>query len=114
LNLFRRGGGAAGASLHPAGQTESGLVSRVPPKAKDRRGLWALYPWGLAAVNAAGRYMDVLSRRDNLDRWNCVIEPDVTMNREEIAAFLASLKKLRDGLDEFNHQLAGIDGCSRW
>src|ERR1700730_1000707 len=37
---------SAGASLHPAGQTESVLVSRVPPKAKDRRGLWAPHPWG--------------------------------------------------------------------
>jgi hypothetical protein len=35
----------------------------------------------------------------------------VTMNREEIAAFLASLKKLRDGLDEFNCQLAAIDSA---
>jgi len=33
------------------------------------------------------------------------------MNREEITAFLASLKKLRDGLDDFNYQLAGIDGA---
>ena len=33
------------------------------------------------------------------------------MNREEITAFLASLKKLRDGLDDFNCQLAGIDGA---
>jgi hypothetical protein len=30
------------------------------------------------------------------------------MNREEITAFLASLKKLRDGLDDFNCQLAAI------
>jgi hypothetical protein len=28
------------------------------------------------------------------------------VSREEIAAFLASLKKLRDGLDDFNCQLA--------
>jgi hypothetical protein len=33
-----------------------------------------------------------------------------TMSREEITAFLASLKKLRDGLDDFNCQLAAIDG----
>jgi len=33
------------------------------------------------------------------------------MSREEIAAFLASLKKLRDGLDDFNCQLAAIDGA---
>jgi hypothetical protein len=33
------------------------------------------------------------------------------MNREEIATFLASLKKLRDGLDNFNCQLAAIDGA---
>jgi hypothetical protein len=33
------------------------------------------------------------------------------MNREEIAVFLASLKKLRDGLDDFNCQLAAIDGA---
>ena len=32
------------------------------------------------------------------------------MSREEIAAFLASLKRLRGGLDEFNCQLAAIDG----
>ena len=35
------------------------------------------------------------------------------MNREEIAAFLASLKKLRDGLDDFNCQLASIDGAGK-
>jgi hypothetical protein len=34
-------------------------------------------------------------------------------NREEIAAFLASLKKLRDGLDDFNCQLASIDGAGK-
>ena len=33
------------------------------------------------------------------------------MSREEIAAFLASLKKLRDGLDAFNGSLADIDGA---
>ena len=33
------------------------------------------------------------------------------MSREEIAAFLASLKKLRDGLDDFNCQLAAIEGA---
>jgi hypothetical protein len=65
VNLFRRGGGAAGANLHPAGQTESGLVSRVPPKAKDRRGLWALRG-GSRRSKAAGRYVDVLSRRKSL------------------------------------------------
>jgi hypothetical protein len=32
------------------------------------------------------------------------------MNREEAAEFLASLRKLRDGLDDFNCQLAAIDG----
>jgi hypothetical protein len=31
-----------------------------------------------------------------------------TMSREEIAAFLASPKKLRDGLDDFNCRLAAI------
>jgi hypothetical protein len=56
----------AGANLQPAGQTESSLVSRVPPKAKDRRGLWVLHPGGFAPVKAAGRYMDVLSRRKSL------------------------------------------------
>ena len=30
-----------------------------------------------------------------------MMDPGETMNREEIAAFLASLKKLRDGLDDF-------------
>jgi hypothetical protein len=40
-----------------------------------------------------------------------MIEPDVTMSREEIAGFLASLKKLRDGLDDFNCHLAAIDGA---
>lgn len=35
------------------------------------------------------------------------------MSREEIAAFLASLKKLRDGLDDFNCQVAAIDGAGR-
>ena len=33
------------------------------------------------------------------------------MSREEIAAFLASLNKPRDGLDDFNCQLASIDGA---
>jgi hypothetical protein len=42
-----------------------------------------------------------------------MIESDVTMSREETAAFLASLKKLRDGLDDFNCQLAAIDGAGR-
>ena len=32
-------------------------------------------------------------------------------SREETAEFLASLKKLRDGLDDFNCQLAAIDGA---
>jgi hypothetical protein len=36
---------------------------------------------------------------------------DATMSREEIAEFLASLKKLRDGLDDFNCQVAAIDGA---
>jgi hypothetical protein len=40
-----------------------------------------------------------------------MMDPDVTMSREEIAVFLASLKKLRDGLDDFNCQLAAIDGA---
>jgi hypothetical protein len=40
------------------------------------------------------------------------IEMDA-MNREEIAAFLESLKKLRDGLDDFNCQLAAIDGAGK-
>jgi hypothetical protein len=40
-----------------------------------------------------------------------MMDPDVTMNREEIAAFLASLKKLRAGLDDFNCQVAAIDGA---
>ena len=44
---------SAGANLHPAGQTENGL-SRVPPKAKDRRGLWALHPCGLRAGQSGG------------------------------------------------------------
>jgi hypothetical protein len=34
-------------------------------------------------------------------------------SREEIAEFLASLKKLRDGLDDFNCQLAAIDGAGK-
>jgi hypothetical protein len=40
-----------------------------------------------------------------------MIEPDVNLSREEIAAFLASLKKLRDGLDDFNCKLAAINGA---
>jgi hypothetical protein len=40
-----------------------------------------------------------------------MIEPDTTMSREEIATFLASLKKLRDGLDDFNCHVAAIDGA---
>jgi hypothetical protein len=38
---------------------------------------------------------------------------DATMSREEIAEFLASLKKLRDGLDDFNGRLAAIDGAGK-
>src|ERR1700730_5183150 len=42
--------------------------------------------------------------------WGALMaQPQV--NREEIAAFLASIKKLRDGLDDFNCQLASIDGA---
>jgi hypothetical protein len=37
---------SAGASLHPAGQIENGLVSCVPPKAKDRRGALGAPPVG--------------------------------------------------------------------
>jgi len=33
-----------------------------------------------------------------------------TMNREEIAVFLASLKKLRDGMDSFNCQVSTLNG----
>ncbi len=33
-------------------------------------------------------------------------------SREDIAVFLASLKKLRDGLDNFNYQLAAIDSST--
>jgi hypothetical protein len=40
-----------------------------------------------------------------------MMDPDATMSREEIAAFKASLKKLRDGLDDFNCQLAAFDGA---
>jgi hypothetical protein len=36
-----------------------------------------------------------------------------TMSREEIAAFLTTLKRLRDGLDNFNCQLAAIDGAGK-
>ena len=45
---------SAGANLNPAEQTENGLVSRVPPKAKDRRGLWALDPCGLRGGHSGG------------------------------------------------------------
>jgi hypothetical protein len=55
--------------------------------------------------------LDVLSRRKSL-KGTGMMDPDVTMNREEIAAFLASLKKLRDDLDDFNCQLAAIDGAA--
>jgi hypothetical protein len=65
---------------------------------------------GFAAVTAAGRYVDVLFPRKSL-KGTGMMDPGVTMNREEIAAFLASLKKLRDGLDDFNCNLAAIDGA---
>jgi hypothetical protein len=39
-----------------------------------------------------------------------MMEPDV-MNREEAAEFLAALKKLRYGLDNFNCEIASIDGA---
>jgi hypothetical protein len=38
-----------------------------------------------------------------------MIEPDVTS--EDISNFVSSLKRLRDQLDEFNGQLAAIDGA---
>jgi hypothetical protein len=37
-------------------------------------------------------------------------EPE-SMSHEEVAEFLAALKKLRDGLDDFNFRLAAIDGA---
>jgi hypothetical protein len=40
-----------------------------------------------------------------------MIEPDVTMNSED-SAFMGKLKKLRDGLDDFNCRLASIDGST--
>ena len=40
-----------------------------------------------------------------------MMDPDVS--REEIAAFLAALKKLRDGLDDFNCRLAAIDDSGK-
>jgi hypothetical protein len=52
--------------------------------------------------------VDVRPRR-NILKGTGMIEPDA--NREEIAAFLASLKKLCDGLDDFDCQLAAIDGA---
>jgi hypothetical protein len=51
--------------------------------------------------------VDVLPRRKNLKGTGM----DVTMSREETAAFLASLKKLRDSVDDFHCQLAAIDGA---
>ncbi len=45
--------------------------------------------------------MDVLSRRNFDGVWNGMIEPDVMISREEIAAFLGKLKKLRWAIDEF-------------
>jgi hypothetical protein len=39
-----------------------------------------------------------------------MIEP--TMNSEEISALMGKLIKLRDGLDDFNCQLASIDGST--
>jgi hypothetical protein len=34
-----------------------------------------------------------------------------TMNREDIAVFLAALKKLRDGMDSFNCQVVTLNGA---
>ena len=42
-----------------------------------------------------------------------MIEADATMGRDALARFLMSLKKLRDGLDDFNCQVAAIDGSAR-
>ena len=36
---------------------------------------------------------------------------DVTMSREEIAEFLAALKKLRDGMDSFNCQVVTLNSA---
>ena len=78
-----------------------GVVSALAPRARDclaiaasrLEGERSALGWGFAPVKAAGRYVDVLSRRKSLkENWQ-----DVTMNREDLAAFLASLKKLRDG-----------------
>jgi hypothetical protein len=51
--------------------------------------------------------VDVLPRRDILKGIG-MIEPDVTMSLEETAVFLASLNKLKDGLDDFKRFYAAI------
>jgi hypothetical protein len=38
-----------------------------------------------------------------------MMDADVTISREEIAAFLASLRKLRDGIDSFNCQVVTLN-----
>ena len=40
-----------------------------------------------------------------------MIEPDTTMSREEGAEFFAALKKLRDGLDNFNCQVVTLNSA---
>jgi hypothetical protein len=58
--------------------------------------------------------VDVLSRRKNL-KGTGMMDPDVTMSREEIAAFLASLKKPRDGLDDdLNNSYATLNFSNGW
>jgi hypothetical protein len=42
-----------------------------------------------------------------------MIEPDTTMSRAEAAEFLASLKKLRDGMDSFNCQVRRANNGNR-
>jgi hypothetical protein len=85
---------SAGANLHPAGQTESDLVSRVPPRRKIGASFGCSTRGGFAPVKAAGRYMDVLSRRKSL-KGTGTMDPGVTMSREEIAAFALAKFKLR-------------------
>ena len=82
----------------------AGAVHGRPAFAASSNGRRSKRRIGLSVRSAA----TILSE-GKLD-WR-MIEPNTTMGREEIAAFSASLKKLRDGVDDFNCQLAGIDGA---
>ena len=78
MNLVRLGGVRRVVGLPARFKTKAAFVGRVPPGGrKIGAGLWALHQWGFALVRAAGWFVDVPSRRDNLDSGNGMIADEV-------------------------------------